>query len=325
MDPVARRRLLATAGLGLGVAPNAGAAVRRPGGTEAGGARDRGSAGDRQAPRAADSQEPTHVFTARGTGGFLAINTDDPYSDSYPLPGNDGEPPVVVEGNIYADGTWESTRVEFATFDPGDFGLPPIDLEVDITVPGGLSGEIDREAGLMTAEGTLEINLPLSEFDDIDEDLEVTIDLVDGTTLQSNNMVGDTEGFDTLQGSMVLVDNAYTVPATDTVVFGIDLDEVLGLPSEDPGDNWFELGFEVEFAPRPPPVTGTDPPTSVGEDMLYDDITGDGELTVADVQTLFVHLDSDTVQDNAPAFNFSGTNVERVTIFDVQALFARLS
>lgn len=312
MHPVERRRLLA-AGVGAGLTADAGVTN----------ARQTVSADTRVGDD--DAQEPTHVFTARGTGGLIGINTDDPYADSYPLPGDDGDPPVVIQGEVYPDGTWAAISVEFRTFDPGDFGLPPIDLAVDINVPGGLSGEIDREAGLMTAEGTLEILLPLSEFDDIDEDLEVDIDLVDATTLQSNNMVGDTEAFDTPEGSMVFVDNAYTVPATDTVAFGIDIDEVLGLPSEQPGDNWFELGFEVEFAPRPPPVVGTDPPTSVGADTLYDDITGNGDLTIADVQSLFATLDSDVVQEHAPAFNFSGTDPRRVTIFDVQALFGRLS
>jgi hypothetical protein len=313
MEPVERRQVLAAAGVGAGLATGVGATGTR--GQDAPGS---GAA-------TASDQEPTHVFTARGTGGFLGINTDDPYSDGYPLPDDDGEPPVVIQGEIYPDGSWTATSVAFKTFDPGDFGLPAIDLDVDINVPGGLSGAIDREAGLMTAEGTLEIFLPLSDFDDIEEDLEVTIDIVDGTTLQSNNMVGDTEAFDTPEGSVVLVDNAYTVPATDAVVFGIDIDEVLDLPSEQPGDNWFELRLEVEFAPRPPPVVGDDAPTSVGEDMLYDDVTGDGDLTIADVQSLFDSLDSDVVQEHAPAFDFSDTNPERVSVFDVQALFDRLS
>jgi len=313
MEPVERRQVLAAAGVGAGLAAGVGApGVRGQEGSDPPATRD-------------GTETPTHVFTARGTGGFLAINTDDPYSDGYPLPDDDGEPPVVIEGAIYPDGSWTATSVAFKTFDPGDFGLPPIDLDVDINVPGGLSGTIDREAGLMTVEGTLEIFLPLSEFDNIEEDLEVTIDIVDGTTLQSNNMVGDTEGFDTPEGSMAFVDNAYTVPATDTVVFGIDIDEVLGLPSEQPGNNWFELRLAVEFAPRPPPVVGSDPPASAGEDMLYDDIDGDGEVTITDVQTLFDGLESEVVQEHAPAFDFSDTNPGRVSIFDIQALFERLS
>lgn len=315
MEPVERRRVLAAAGVGAGFAAGVGSAV----------ARRSVPTGASDPPVANSDAEPTHVFTARGTGGFIGINTDDPESDSYPLPDDGEEPPVVVEGAVYPDGTWTSTRVEFRTFDPGDFGLPPIDLEVNLNVPGGLSGVIDRETGLMTALGTLEIFLPLSEFDNIDEDLEVDIDIVDSTTLQSNNMIGDAKALDTPEASVVFVDNAYTVPATDTVVFGIDIDEVLGLPSEESGDNWFELGFELEFAPRPPAIVGTDPPTSVGEDMLYDDIDGDGERTIADVQALFDTLDSDVVQTNARAFNFSGTDPEHVHILDVQALFDRLS
>jgi len=324
MAPVERRRVLAAAGVGAGLTGLGTVTAGESSGTGTPGAVDGGSTRVDGEPTHALDGEPTHVFLARGTGGFIGINTDDPGEESYPLPGDDGEPPVVIEGAVYPDGSWQSTRVEFQTFDPGDFGLPPINLEVDLDVPGGLSGVLDREAGLMTAAGTLEILLPLSEFDSIDEDLEVEIELVDATTLQSNSMVGDTEGLDTPVASVVFVDNAYTVPATDTVVFGIDLDEVLGLPSEEPGRNWFELGLAVEFAPLPPPVVGADPPTRVGEGLFFDDIDGDGEVTVADVQALLTSLDSPVLQNHAPAFNFSGTNPRRVSIFDVQALFGRL-
>ncbi len=320
MDTADRRELLAAAATaGLAVPVGARGEIRQD--------TDTTLAGAREGTRQGENLDPTHVFTATGTGGFLAINTDDPYSDGYPLPGGDEEPPVVIEGLVYPDGTWEAATVEFRTFDPGEFGLPPVDLDVEINVPGGLSGVLDREAGLMTVEGGLEIFLALSEFDNIDEDLSVALDIQDGTTLQSNSMVGDAEGLDTQVASVVLVDNAYTVPATDTVVFGIDIDEVLGLPSEDPGDNWFELGFDIvfeAFVTRPPPVVGETPPTSVGDGQQYDDIDGDGEVTVADVQALFDNLDSDVIQNNAAAFDFSGTDSGRVTVFDVQALFARL-
>jgi hypothetical protein len=307
MSTADRRELLAAAAT-AGLAVPTGARVEARGET----------------PQGADP-DPTHVFTATGTGGFLAINTDDPYNDGYPLPGGDGEPPVVIEGLVYPDGTWEAVTVEFRTFDPGDFGLPPVALEVGINVLGGLSGVLDREAGLMTVEGTLEILLVPGEFDNIDEDLSVEIDIQDGTTLQSNSMVGDAEGLDTQVASVAFVDNAYTVPTTDTVVFGIDIDGVLGLPSETSGDNWLELGFDIvfeEFVTQPPPVVGETPPTSVGDGQQYDDI--DGEVTVVDVQALFDNLDSDVVQNNAAAFDFSGTDSGRVTVFDVQALLSRL-
>ncbi len=49
--------------------------------------------------------EPTHVFLARGTGEFIGINTENPEEESYPLPGDGGELPVVIEGEVYPDGS----------------------------------------------------------------------------------------------------------------------------------------------------------------------------------------------------------------------------
>lgn len=85
--------------------------------------------------------------------------------------------------------------------------------------------------------------------------------------------------------------------------------------------------FKDYTAKRPPQVDDAlvGPPTDLGVgDGLYRDITGDGELTIADVQTLFEHLHTDEVQAYAEFFNFSQTNPNRVTVFDVQALFTDL-
>ena len=64
-------------------------------------------------------------------------------------------------------------------------------------------------------------------------------------------------------------------------------------------------------------------PTAPNEEGVYEDVTGDGNVTVVDVQALFDNLDSEEVQANAWAFDFTGTNAETVTIFDVQTLFNR--
>lgn len=66
------------------------------------------------------------------------------------------------------------------------------------------------------------------------------------------------------------------------------------------------------------------PPTDLGQDGLYEDINGDGQRDVFDVQALFNNLDSDIVQNNSEEFNFSGGDSEEITIFDVQALFRSL-
>jgi hypothetical protein len=76
----------------------------------------------------------------------------------------------------------------------------------------------------------------------------------------------------------------------------------------------------------PATVVGNRQPTDPDNDGRYEDITGYGEFTIFDVQALFDNLDSDVVQDNPRAFNFSGEdNPDEVNILDVQALFQRLS
>ena len=81
----------------------------------------------------------------------------------------------------------------------------------------------------------------------------------------------------------------------------------------------------LESAPQPPELPGFDnPPTDINGDGLYEDINGDGKFDISDVQALFDDLDSDAVQNYPVAFNFAGANPDRVTIFDVQALFTRL-
>jgi len=74
----------------------------------------------------------------------------------------------------------------------------------------------------------------------------------------------------------------------------------------------------------PPPVVGDQAPRDLHGDGLYRDVRGDGVFDIMDVQTLFDNLDSPAVQDNAAAYNFSGKDPERVTIFDVQALHGQM-
>jgi len=86
----------------------------------------------------------------------------------------------------------------------------------------------------------------------------------------------------------------------------------------------------TEAGEGPPAVVGTDPPRDLDGDGLYEDIDGDGELSIGDVQQFFQNRDADVVQNNAEFFNFSAADTaaasdtvtpEEVTIGDVQALF----
>lgn len=71
-----------------------------------------------------------------------------------------------------------------------------------------------------------------------------------------------------------------------------------------------------------PDLTGDGVPArDTTGDGLLNDLTGNGATTVADVQVLFDTLDTTVVQDNYPLFAFAGIPKDRVSIFDVQALF----
>ncbi len=67
------------------------------------------------------------------------------------------------------------------------------------------------------------------------------------------------------------------------------------------------------------PVVEGNPPRDPDGDGLYEAVRGGDRVTILDVQSLFDHLDSPAVTDNAEAYDFAGTG--EVSILDVQALF----
>ena len=71
-----------------------------------------------------------------------------------------------------------------------------------------------------------------------------------------------------------------------------------------------------------PDLTGDGVPAKdTTGDGLLNDLTGDGTTTVTDVQVLFDNLDTAVVEENYALFSFAGIPNDRVSIFDVQALF----
>lgn len=311
MEFTDRRSVLKTAALGTGLSSLVGT-----------------TSGETETDCGPCGQEDGGIFEATGTAGFIAINTDDPETDGYQLPDTLDEPPVTIEADYSDDGTWVATNVEFADLEPVDLGLPPVNLDFQINTPVGMSGTIDHEAGILTVEGVLEIFIPVSDVDPDQDDIRVTVAIENGTTLQSNHMIGDARDMGTASATVTIVDNEFTVPATDAVIFGIDIDELLNLPSLESGRNWFELNLDIEFTdavPQPPAIVDGSPAKRSGIDNCYDLVTGEGStVDILDVQTLFTNLDNPDVQDHALAYNFSGSNRERVTAFDVQALYHRL-
>jgi hypothetical protein len=80
--------------------------------------------------------------------------------------------------------------------------------------------------------------------------------------------------------------------------------------------------IDIQVTPPTPTLPGfANPVTDIDGDGLYEDVNGDGNFTIADVQVFFQNRDSDVVQNNAELFNFDNNDPPDVTIRDVQALF----
>lgn len=290
--------------------------------------------------------EITNIMTVRGTDdGLLAVSETsiaDARDNGIILPGSEEKPLVEITGNVYSDDTWETTNVSFADIPIEELigedqlqqysdllGKDLSQIPVEIRVPNGLSGEVqfDSEPHLLNLEGTVTLYVGFSEVLD-EPDLSHDIYLSNTTTDQSGVMLGDVD-FSTDPGTARVVDNEYEVPATNRTLFDglVDVDSELGLPSPR-GDSWLELIIEVEFdeyIAQPPAIVGDTPPERSGLDNRWDIITGEGSCpSILDVQALFNNLDNPDVQNNVEAFNFSGAQSDRVTVFDVQALYNRM-
>lgn len=142
---------------------------------------------------------------------------------------------------------------------------------------------------------------------------------VDVSAVFESNLVDTTTTDDSGAFELVLPPATYTVEA---VIPGFQR----GTVSVSIGENdTVEQDFELEEGP--PELPGfDDPPADLNNDGLFEDVNGDGEFDIFDVQTLFNYLESDSVQNNPEAFNFNDDeDPEDVTVFDVQGLFNRLS
>jgi len=98
----------------------------------------------------------------------------------------------------------------------------------------------------------------------------------------------------------------------------------VGVASADVGtEAGFEYPLSVEngtlSATALDPVVGDSPPTDPDGDGVYEDVNGDGEVNVVDVQALFNNYDAASVQRHSEAFDFNGDG--ETNIVDVQRLF----
>jgi len=168
------------------------------------------------------------AFEAEGVGGYISF-AEESEADAeeegltFPTEAEDGEA-IAVEATVDGD-TWESTSVEFPEVDTGT-------ARATIEALDGLSGDIDFENGIMTAEGTLEVTIE----DDDSFEFEIS-----ATSEESGELSGDVDA-EFAPAEVTVVDNEFII---DDETGDALIDGFLGLPAEDPGENWLVLTFEM--------------------------------------------------------------------------------
>lgn len=79
----------------------------------------------------------------------------------------------------------------------------------------------------------------------------------------------------------------------------------------------------AESTPSPPKINGS-VSKDIDGDGLYEDVNGDGELTIQDAYLLFTHRNNSTVTKHAQYFNFDGETENTVTLEDVNTLYTMI-
>lgn len=163
-------------------------------------------------------------FSGSNTGGFISFAEDtESTAREEGLTFEEGD--VTIEATVDGN-TWESTSTSFAPLETSG-------VQAQTTAPDGLSGEIDREANTMTAEGTLRVEVEGESFS-----FQIA------TTTDVSGALEGAADLGAESGTATLVDNEFTVEDTtgDAII-----DSVLGLPIEESGRAWIELIFDLEF------------------------------------------------------------------------------
>jgi hypothetical protein len=306
-------------------------------------------------------QELEASFTATVGSGFLVINGSSPNDQnaSVNISLENVEGDIVLNGNIYQDRTWESGDITFPEVDPSQIidedDLPDFVDEINFddsatvtVVVDTITGVYDPDAEggpLVTGSIDMTINAGITgnavvlggveipfEFDfgiDVNEGEDILL-----TTGESQNLDGEADTLHCADPVVRVVNNEFTVPEAQGKVEEcvediacINVNEQLDLPSDIPSRNFIELDLDIEwddnqpFAPEPILESR---PKDLDCDGNYDDLDGDGELTIMDVQTLFDHRNDEQLESNAQLYDFADTGDDRISIFDVQALFAML-
>ncbi|RQH03364.1 GLUG motif-containing protein [Natrarchaeobius oligotrophus] len=155
-------------------------------------------------------------------------------------------------------------------------------------------------------------------------------------------LVGSNDGIvtDSYYDSELNVTGIGDESGSENDVVGLETDDMLGIAPAPWGDDTMPaFDFDADWTvvvddfpiPRPPedvldPIGPFEqPPRDLDGDGLYEDVNGDGESTVADVQALHRHLEDEVVTTNPEKFDFAGEDPGTVTDDDVAALYERVT
>jgi len=193
------------------------------------------------------------------------------------------------------DGDGDGSRTAPSTAQAGD----TVQVTVDVAFDQGQSFQIDE--GFSPAFSNAEI---------VDSDGASSEAAEDDRVVARYGVLGDPP-----RGSATLV---YEVEIPDDA----DAGDTFEISSN--ADSDVDLGTDViEVSDVVPPDVNDNGQRAqdLDGDGLYEDVTGDGQLQINDVQALFYYRDSDAVQNNAQLFNFDGQEPASIDVSDVQALF----
>ena len=225
------------------------------------------------------------------------------------------------EENIYEHGVATENSTEFAEIIVGDPEPPEFELsnfqqpdklgmdepiigEVTVTNIGGATGDVELLYGTDIDEEFVFRETGIGSYE---------LDPGESTTVEENLL--------TFEDINEILDLDYG--PGDEVLTGFQLGHNVN-PDEPPEPELVDeraanisIGVDID-------VTGDgNPATDTTGDGLLNDLDGDGEFDVFDVQALFNNLNDDAVTENVDLFDFNDDG--DISVFDVQALFEELT
>jgi len=244
-------------------------------------------------------------------GTFQGTVTD---SNSNPLSGVTVE--VLENGSTVTTATTDSNGGYSVQVSAGTYDIVASDPDYQqATKTESVSGDSTTTVDFQLAETSPEPGTVRGVvFDRLSNPIEgVTVELVDnGQTVDSDTTTVDGGGLYALTAAA----GEYEVVA--------DRDEYEPVRKAVTIDGNDTTNLDISMVKLPVFVNDGGPIADPDGDGLYEDVRGDGDVDILDVQALFNELGSTQLRNHSEKFNFQGNDPEEVTILDVQALFNKL-